>query len=286
MRWVSGSSWTSSIELAELLAACAPCRRSSCRARRSGRPSSPRRSPAARRRWFSERLRAIRYSQGRTLIGAVVGHHRVERGGEDLLQHVLGVLARAEHVPAEGEQARLVAPDERLVGGLVAAPGERDSRSSDWMRRSGVGPRTWPWTPEWVRADASTEAVGASGPGTRTGCRSSESQGSRHRAGTWSRLAEGGGEGKARPPSLAGRARIPRCVREALRLAVVRAVVGAAALVVPGDAVVGATGVVAGVMAAVALALDAAGGRWPSTRWCGGRRGGRGRRDRLHRSLA
>ena len=56
----------------------------------------------------------------------LVGDHRVEGGGEDLLEHVLGVLARAEHVPAEGEQARLVAGDERLEGGLVAAPGQRD----------------------------------------------------------------------------------------------------------------------------------------------------------------
>ena len=71
-------------------------------------------------------MRAIRYSHGRTLIGAVVGHQRVEGGGEDLLQHVLGVLARAEHVAAEGQQARLVARDQRLVGGLVAAPGQRD----------------------------------------------------------------------------------------------------------------------------------------------------------------
>jgi hypothetical protein len=57
--------------------------------------------------------------------GALVGHHRVEGGGEDLLQDVLGVLARAQHVPAKGQQARLVASDERLIGGLVAAPGER-----------------------------------------------------------------------------------------------------------------------------------------------------------------
>nr|WP_228430995.1 hypothetical protein [Baekduia soli] len=57
---------------------------------------------------------------------AVVGEHRVEGGGEDLLQHVLGVLAGAEHVPAEREQAGLVAADERLVGRLVAAPGQGD----------------------------------------------------------------------------------------------------------------------------------------------------------------
>jgi hypothetical protein len=35
----------------------------------------------------------------------LVGEDRVEGGGEDLLEDVLGVLARAEHVAAEGEQA-------------------------------------------------------------------------------------------------------------------------------------------------------------------------------------
>ena len=56
----------------------------------------------------------------------VVGADRVEGGGEDLLQHVLRVLLRAEHVAAEGEQARLVALDERLEGAVMAAPGEGD----------------------------------------------------------------------------------------------------------------------------------------------------------------
>ena len=57
---------------------------------------------------------------------ALVGEHRVEGGGEHLLQDVLGVLARAEHVPAEGQQARLVARAEDLEGGVLAAAGERD----------------------------------------------------------------------------------------------------------------------------------------------------------------
>jgi hypothetical protein len=57
---------------------------------------------------------------------AVVGTDRVERGGEDLLQDVLCVLARAEHVAAEGQQARLVAGDEHLERRVVAAPHERD----------------------------------------------------------------------------------------------------------------------------------------------------------------
>ena len=94
-----------------------------------------------RRRWLSERLRAIRYSHGRTLIGALVGEHRVEGGGEDLLQHVLGVLARGQHVAAERQQARLVAGDERLEGGLVAAPDERDEplvRLQSEQRRASV----------------------------------------------------------------------------------------------------------------------------------------------------
>ena len=60
------------------------------------------------------------------MIVALVGEDRVEGGGEDLLEHVLGVLARAEHVAAEGQQARLVARAERLEGGVLAAAGERD----------------------------------------------------------------------------------------------------------------------------------------------------------------
>jgi hypothetical protein len=55
-----------------------------------------------------------------------VADHRVERGGEDLLQDVLGVLARAQHVAAEREQARLVARHEGLVGRLVPASRQRD----------------------------------------------------------------------------------------------------------------------------------------------------------------
>jgi hypothetical protein len=57
---------------------------------------------------------------------AVVGQDRVERGGEDLLQHVLRVLLGREHVPAERQQPRLVAGDQRLERMLVAAPDERD----------------------------------------------------------------------------------------------------------------------------------------------------------------
>ncbi len=57
---------------------------------------------------------------------ALVGEHGVEGGGEHLLQDVLGVLARGEHVPAEGQQARLVARAERLEGGVLAAAGQRD----------------------------------------------------------------------------------------------------------------------------------------------------------------
>ena len=57
---------------------------------------------------------------------ALVGEDGVEGGGEHLLQDVLGVLARGEHVPAEGQQARLVARAEHLEGGVLAAAGERD----------------------------------------------------------------------------------------------------------------------------------------------------------------
>jgi hypothetical protein len=57
---------------------------------------------------------------------AVVGEHRVERGGEDLLEHVLGVLGGPEHVAAECEQPRLVALEEGVESAVVTSPDERD----------------------------------------------------------------------------------------------------------------------------------------------------------------
>ena len=57
---------------------------------------------------------------------ALVGEHRVEGRREDLLQDILGVLARTEHVSAEGQQARVVAREEGLEGGVLAATGECD----------------------------------------------------------------------------------------------------------------------------------------------------------------
>ncbi len=56
--------------------------------------------------------------------GTVVGADRVEGRGEDLLEHVLGVLARGEHVTAEREQPRLVALDQSLERAVVAAADE------------------------------------------------------------------------------------------------------------------------------------------------------------------
>jgi hypothetical protein len=56
----------------------------------------------------------------------VVREHRVEGGGEDLLQHVLRVLLGGQHVAAEGEEPRLVARHQRLERRLVATPRERD----------------------------------------------------------------------------------------------------------------------------------------------------------------
>jgi hypothetical protein len=57
---------------------------------------------------------------------AVVGADGIEGGGEHLLKHVLGVLLGAEHVAAEGEQAGLVALDQRLESAVVTAPDQRD----------------------------------------------------------------------------------------------------------------------------------------------------------------
>ena len=94
-------------------------------------------------------MRAIRYSHGRTLIGRSSAIIALNGGGEDLLQDVLGVLARAEHVPAEGQQPRLVAGDERLEGGLVAAAGQRDeplvAREPEQRRRPAQTGGTGVW---------------------------------------------------------------------------------------------------------------------------------------------
>ena len=57
---------------------------------------------------------------------ALVGEHRPVGVDEDLLQHVLGVLGGAEHLPAEAEQATLVAVDDRLEGAGVAVARHRD----------------------------------------------------------------------------------------------------------------------------------------------------------------
>ncbi len=57
---------------------------------------------------------------------ALVGEHRSVGVDEDLLEDVLGVLGGAQHLPAEAEQAALVAVDERLEGAGVATPRHRD----------------------------------------------------------------------------------------------------------------------------------------------------------------
>ena len=47
-------------------------------------------------------------------------------GDVDLLEHVLGVLGRGEHSAAEGQEAHVVAVDERLEGPLLPGPDHRD----------------------------------------------------------------------------------------------------------------------------------------------------------------
>jgi hypothetical protein len=56
---------------------------------------------------------------------AVIGEDRAVGVDEDLLEDVLGVLGRAQHLPAEAEQAALVAVDDRLEGAVVATPQQR-----------------------------------------------------------------------------------------------------------------------------------------------------------------
>src|SRR5204862_7960136 len=56
----------------------------------------------------------------------LVGEDRVVGGREDVLQDVLGVFLRAEHVAAEGEEPGPVAREENLEGGVVAVPEKAD----------------------------------------------------------------------------------------------------------------------------------------------------------------
>ena len=79
-----------------------------------------------RRRWFSERLRAIRYSHGRTLIARSSARIALNAAAKTSCSTSSASSLEDEHVPAEGEQPRLVARDQRLEGGVVAAPDERD----------------------------------------------------------------------------------------------------------------------------------------------------------------
>jgi len=51
----------------------------------------------------------------------VVVGQRLERRGERVLEHVLGVLARAENVPAEGEKRPMISIKDCLEGSLVAS---------------------------------------------------------------------------------------------------------------------------------------------------------------------
>ena len=72
---------------------------------------------------------------------AIVRQHRVVGRREHLLEHVLGVLGGAEHVPAEGHEPRLVAVHQRLEGRRVAAAGERDQPLVGLQPEEGRAPR-------------------------------------------------------------------------------------------------------------------------------------------------
>ena len=56
----------------------------------------------------------------------LVGEHRRMGCDEGLLEQILGVLARADHVPAEAEQPRLVAVEQDLERVVVAVANHRD----------------------------------------------------------------------------------------------------------------------------------------------------------------
>ena len=77
-------------------------------------------------RTVKQRLRAIAYSHGRSWIG-LVGAHQVAVGRhEGVLERVLGLLGRSQHVTAEAEDAAVVAVVDDLEGHVRAVADVRD----------------------------------------------------------------------------------------------------------------------------------------------------------------
>ena len=56
----------------------------------------------------------------------LIGQHRRVRRDEDLLQQILRILARRDHVPAEAEQPRLVPVEKHLERPVVPSTNQGD----------------------------------------------------------------------------------------------------------------------------------------------------------------
>ena len=78
------------------------------------------------RRWLSERLRAIRYSHGRTLISRSSASIALKAAAKTSCSTSSASSRDDEHVPAERQQPRLIARHQRLEGAVVAAPDQGD----------------------------------------------------------------------------------------------------------------------------------------------------------------
>ena len=125
MRWVSGSSWTSATIARS---SSRRCTRSSVVVPFScGWTSIESDAVGGRLAQVVEAaIAGDPVKPGPRVDRPVVGEHRRVGCREDLLQHVLGVLRGADHVPAEGQQPRLVAVEEDLEGAVVAVADHRD----------------------------------------------------------------------------------------------------------------------------------------------------------------
>ena len=109
------------------------CSRSASRPRSSARRSTSAARPsvaagpssradllAARAQHRQAAVAGDRVEPGLEADRPLVAAQRAIGGHEGVLEGVLGLLARAEHVPAEGEQAAVVAVEDELEGALVA----------------------------------------------------------------------------------------------------------------------------------------------------------------------
>ena len=146
---------------------------------------------------------------------ALVGEHRVERGREHLLEHVLGVLARAQHVPAERQQPRLVAGEQHLERGVLPAAGHA---RSDARPTAGAAEAEGPLRPGIDLCVSAETSTASSAPSSACICPSITPQQPQSCVNARAAVPAGGTIGSARVDKLAKSADLKSAARTSLRV--------------------------------------------------------------------